>query len=428
LKVLLINPPFQRFMGLEQNYPHLGLAYLGTYLEQVGHDVVIRNFEMPLNGNLSYVGYSGRMDAHQLYLDALENDNHAVWQEVRDTIELVSPEVVGVTARTVQVPSALKIAKIAKEYGVQVAIGGIHATARPQDFDSPYVDEVVQGEGESSAWSILPERMQLTDIDVDYCPIPNRDLFMEQYNLEGLGHMITTRGCPFSCTFCSQQVLWGKKVRFRSVENILDEMVMLDDKYGVKLFRFWDDSFTLRKDRIVSLCQAILTDHSDRWWTWHCDTRLDLLNEFMLHNMMSAGCIRMSLGVESGSPRVLDMVKKGEAVEQLKEKAQLLRRVGSEYDDFQWRIYVMAGFPTETDEEIQMTWDLTKELNPDRICLSTFTFYPGTEIYEEGLVQGWVEPNRNWAKYSHQVSDRPIIRKFAEWVDGYNAERGGRWV
>ena len=203
---------------------------------------------------------------------------------------------------------------------------------------------------------------------------------------------------------------------------------MLDDEYGVKMFRFWDDSFTLRQDRIVGLCQTILTDYFDRWWTWHCDTRLDLLNGFMLHNMMSAGCNRMSLGVESGSPRVLEMVKKGETVEQLKEKAQLLRRVGKEYDDFQWRIYVMAGFPTEMDEEIQMTRDLTEELQPDRICLSTFTFYPGTEMYEEGLKKGWVEPDRNWAAYSHQVSDRPIIRRFAEWVDSYNTERGGRWI
>jgi len=361
-----------------------------------------------------------------MYLDGLQNDRHPIWGEVGDAIYKVQPDMVGITARTVQVPSALKVAEIVKRYGdIFVAVGGIHATARPQDFDSPYIDEVVQGEGENSSWSILPQtRLRLVDMD-DY-PIPNRDLFMEEYGLEGLGHMVTTRGCPFSCTFCGQQVLWGKKVRFRSVDNILEEMVMLDDKYSIKSFRFWDDSFTLRRDRVIELCQRMLMDN--RGWTWHCDTRLDLLSELMLHNMLSAGCNRMSLGVESGSPRVLKMVKKGETVEQLRLQSETLRSVGGKYNDFQWRIYVMAGFPTETDDEIQETWNLTKELRPDRICLSTFTFYPGTEMYDEGLRMGWVEPDRNWAAYSHQVTDRPIIRRFAEWVDKYNAERGGRWV
>lgn len=424
MKILLFNPPFMRFLQREQDYPHIGLAYLGTFLEQLGHEVVIRNLEVALNDSAGYIGYHGLMDAHQLYLDGLQNDQYPIWGDVGDAIYKVQPDLVGVTARTVQVPSALKVAEIVKRYGdIPVAVGGIHATARPQDFDSPYIDEVVQGEGENSNWSILPQsRLRLVDMD-DY-PIPNRDLFMEEYGLEGLGHMVTTRGCPFSCTFCGQQVLWGKKVRFRSVDNILEEMVMLDDKYGVKSFRFWDDSFTLKKNRIIELCQRM----PDRGWMWHCDTRLDLLSELMLHSMMGAGCNRISLGVESGSPRVLEMTKKGETVEQLRLQSEMLESVGSEYDDFQWRIYVMAGFPTETDEEIQMTWDLAKELEPDRICLSTFTFYPGTEMYDEGLKKGWVDSDRNWAAYSHQVTDRPIIRKFAEWVDEYNAERGGRWV
>ena len=428
MKILLINPPFMSMMGREQDYPPLGLAYLGTYLEQLGHEVAIRNLEVALDDGAEYIGYSGLMDAHQMYLDGLENDDHPIWGDVGDAIYRVQPDMVGITARTVQVQSALKVAEIVKRYGdIPVAVGGIHATARPQDFKSPYVDEVVQGEGENSDWSIFPQtRTRLIDMD-DY-PIPERDLFMEKYSLEGLGHMVTSRGCPFSCTFCGQQALWGRQVRFRSVDNILKEMMMLDNKYGVKSFRFWDDSFTVRRERVVELCERIVSESFTKDWRWHCDTRLDLLGEEMLHYMMSAGCNRISLGVESGSPRILEMVKKGETVEQLKSKAAMLRSVGGEYDDFQWRIYVMAGFPTETDEEIQKTWELTKKLKPDRICLSTFTFYPGTEIYEEGLREGWVEPNRNWAAYSHQVTDRPIIRRFAEWVDDYNAVRGGRWM
>lgn len=428
MKILLINPPFFRLLGREANYPHLGLAYLGSYLEQLGHEVRIRNLEMPSDGQFGYIGYSGLMDAHQLYLDALQNDDNPIWKEVDGAIQAIWPDVVGITAKSVQVHSALKVAERVKRFNhrIRVVVGGIHATARPQDFISPFVDDVVQGEGEESIERFLRGKNTITTriADLDEYPIPNRDLFMEQYGLEGLGHMVTTRGCPFQCIFCAQGVMWGGKVRFRSPDNIVREMKSLNKKYGVKDFTFWDDSFTVKKDRVHKLCYQLMRDWK-QGLKWRCDTRLDLLDRPLVSNMAYSGCHRMSVGVESGSPRVLDFMRKGETVDQMRRQAKLLEYAKHINPEFKWRIYVIVGFPTETEEEIQMTWDLAKELGPDRICLSVFTFYPGTPIYEEGLKQGWITEDHHWEEFSHQRHVSPIIDEFAQWVDGYNKERGG---
>ncbi len=421
MKVLLINPPFFRLMGREANYPPLGLMYLGTYLKQLGHDVVIRNLEMPLNGQLDYIGYADF--PHQQYLQALEND-HPVWQEIPKLIEKVQPAVVGITSRSVQVPSALKVAGLVKAYGdrIRVVVGGIHATARPQDFDSPFVDDVIGGEGEWQCHRLMygSNNKPLPTKSLNKLPIPDRSLFMEEYRLEGLGHMVTTRGCPFQCSFCAQSVMW-KGVRYRSPCNILKEMTYLNTEYGVKDFTFWDDSFTIKHQRVEELCDLLVDKHWVEDWAWRCDTRMDLLNVPLVIRMLYSGCHRMSLGVESGSPRILKMVKKGESLEEIKEKAKLLRDARRAYPDFKWRIYLMTGFPTETEEEIQMSWDLAKELRPDRICLSNFVYYPGTAIYKEGLEKGWIDGYK-WEEHSHQTFQN---KEFAEWVDQYNEERGG---
>ena len=250
MKVLLINPPFFRYMGRESSYPHLGLAYLGTYLKHLGHNVVIRNLEVPLSGQLNYIGYAGLADAHQLYLQALKDDTHLVWQEIPGLIAEVQPAVVGITSRSVQVPSALKVAQLVKECEerIRVVVGGIHATARPQDFDSPFVDDVIQGEGEWQCHRLVygPRNKVLPERKLNSLPIPDRSLFMEKYSLEGLGHMVTTRGCPFQCSFCAQSVMWGSRVRYRSPHNILKEMQYLNAEYEVSDFTFWDDPFTVR--------------------------------------------------------------------------------------------------------------------------------------------------------------------------------------
>lgn len=427
MKVLLINPPFFRFMGREANYPPIGLMYLGTYLKRLGNDVVIRNLEMPLNGQLNYIGYAGLTDAHQSYLKALEDDTHPVWGEVQEAVGEVGPAVVGITSRSVQAPGALKVAELIKacDDRIRVVVGGIHATARPQDFDSPFVDDVIQGEGEWQCHEMIhgSKGYPLPVRALDELPIPDRSLFMEEYSLEGLGHMVTTRGCPFQCSFCAQSVMWGHRVRYRSPSNILKEMAYLNREYGVADFTFWDDSFTVKHQRVEDLCDLLVDKRWRDGWKWRCDTRMDLLTLGLVQRMLYSGCHRMSLGVESGSPRVLKMVKKGESIEEIREKAKLLRDARRAYSNFKWRIYLMTGFPTETEEEVQMTWELAKELDADRVCLSNFVYYPGTVIYEEGLQKGWIDGYR-WEEHSHQTFTG-IAKEFAQWVDNYNAERGG---
>lgn len=232
MKILLIDPPFQRFMGYYRFYFPLGLTYLAAVLKQAGHEVLIYDADHDPKG------YSLSMKAtalcHRHYLEALQNNAHYIWQEYLNILEKFMPDVVGISFLTPKVASALKIARLTKQHhnNIIVVAGGEHVTARPQDALAKNVDYVVCGEGEQSISTLIQQisegkpspaviKSQLIEV-LDTIPLPALDcLHAGSYRPADMGLLVSARGCPFSCGFCGVSVTWGHKVRYFSIARVI---------------------------------------------------------------------------------------------------------------------------------------------------------------------------------------------------------------
>ncbi len=357
MKVLLINPS-SKFLIDENVFPSLGLLYLSSYLKQAGYtDISI----LDLNGK----------------------------QELPDTIEA---DVVGFYSNTPQYPEVIRLKnEIQRRNKINYAIyvvGGPHVSGKPDDA-VPYFDYVVVGEGEKVFLDIVkcvenhrvlkPQVIKYDYIkDINEIPFPDRDLI----NVKGYEYLIngrlattliTSRGCPYGCTFCANSA-WGKTLRLRSPENIIEEIKLLMDKYEYRAFMFFDDTMTVNKKRMGTLC-AMLKELDI---IYRCFIRSDTVDIGILTKMKESGCVEVGLGIESGSQRILDIVEKGELVEQHMKAIEMCKKVGIRVKGF-----FILGLPGENKESIEQTINFLKESNVDDFDMTIFTPYPGSKIYKE---------------------------------------------
>ncbi len=284
----------------------------------------------------------------------------------------------------------------------RVVIGGVgpKSVERRVLEKFPWVEAIARGEGERSAPLLLralldgsdlaevpgvtfrsngsitetelPERIQ----DLDTIPFP----MFEKVNLadyEGYG-LMSSRGCPYPCTFCSVAPIWGRKALVRSDENIIEEMKLLNREAGADLFLFQDEFFVSGPDRVMSFCTALSKSGLDV--AWKAFGRVDLVNEKMMHMMADNGCVELRFGIESGCDRILEATKKGfnsaEAVEVISKAVEMLDRVDT---------FFMWGFPFETMDEFHQTvfQMVSFRMMGARILPSLLCILPQTEIYEE---------------------------------------------
>jgi radical SAM superfamily enzyme YgiQ (UPF0313 family) len=376
---LLFNPPFYRFIGLEQDYVPLSLLAVGTQMMADGENVVIKNMEV--GGNTHYAGYSERSDHYDIYVDSLNNPNHLVWQELHKTIEEIKPDKIGINVLNVKYLSALKIIEIVNEYKIPVIVGGNHPSTDPTSY--PNGIEVFQGEYESRGKRIK---------NLDDIPFPNYDILLDKYSPNGYGHVLSTRGCPFMCTFCASKIMWHHKVTFKSVDRIISEMKYVNDRFKSDYFTFWDETFTVNKKRLAEFCSKY-----DVPAHWRCDTRADSISDEMVKMMKASGCGQMSLGLESGDNNTLEYVKKGETIDDFLRAAEILNN-----NQIEWKAYMIIGFPKDTEESIIKSVEFVKSLKPFRITLSFFTPYPGTDLYDEVKSMGLINDSYNMSLFSHQ--------------------------
>ena len=419
-RILLVNPPFYRLMNSHFNGLSLGLSYIAAVLSKNGYDVKIYNADYKSSEN--YAGQREIFEGYDNYKKILSNLNYSLWLEVKETIESCSPDLIGITMLTGTYKSAENIGRIAKELNedVVVVVGGTHPTVLPDEtIKNEYFDYVVRGEGEYTFLD-LAEGVMIEDIpgltyinergrvvnnpdrefieDLDSVPFPSRDLYINDTRYMDYGYLMTGRGCPFECTFCASKKVWRRHVRFRSPENVVEEVKYVHDKFGTKFFYFVDDTFTLNKKRTKKICELLIK--SDLDITWICDTRLDTIDKELLQLMKESGCIRVKIGVESGSERILKMVRKKISKKQIKDSVTLIKKVGIELT-----IYLMIGFPTETEEEMRETLDFARELDPTYYSLSILAPYPGTEIYVDVIRNGITLPKEHWEYFFHQSKD-----------------------
>lgn len=411
MKILLIDPPFYRFIRYYNRFFPLGLAYLAAVLRDNGHEVLI--YDADANKEKAHdMDFSALEEKYPQYIENVSKLAHPIWGELREVLNEFKPDLVGISVFTTKVASAFIAAQIAKSFNpdAPVVVGGPHPSVKSEELlrIAPFVDFAVRGEAENSFVQLVQaveRKGGYGDIeglsfraegrichnppagfirDLNRLPYPARDLLLNKssYTSEDMGLMMSGRGCPFDCTFCSSAGVWGRGVRFRSVENVIGEMRQVCSSYGTVQFSFKDDIFTINPKRVLEFCKALKNEKFRV--NWDCNARVNLIDEPLLAEMRSAGCNGIKVGIESGSDRILkDVMKKSITVAQVKHAAQIIRKAG-----IHWTGYFMMGLPTETEQEMLATLELMRQIKPDFASLSVYEPLPGTHLYEAGLATG----------------------------------------
>jgi anaerobic magnesium-protoporphyrin IX monomethyl ester cyclase len=382
MKILLINSP--REVLQKPAFPPLGLASIGAVAREEGHKIII--------------------------VDAADWD----WPRLKQKISETKPELVGLTCWTIERGQCFKTAHLVREVLPQakIVVGGPHATAFPGHiFIKTPADYVVRGEGEETFRELLKalvfgkdtgrvqglayrngETFTLTEPrrliqGLDKLPI----ILHSQFAYENYGGLhdtslksaavITSRGCPFNCSFCSSAVYWGNKYRTRSVANVIREVESLYHDHGIRALLFFDDNLTIDRSRCLDLSSALTDLKLDLVWAAEGSVKVD---RELLSTMRRAGCYRLDFGVESGSPDVLKRINKPFSVDDTRRAFDLCRETG-----IRPNAYLIIGSPGETKETVSQTVRLMRDIQPD-VCTPNpgLWILPDTDIYRMSLQQG----------------------------------------
>ncbi len=345
--------------------PPLGLLYLASALESIGADVTI-------------------IDAEPEVLST---------EAIVEKVVASEPHYVGVTSTTPEFHEATDIIRYVKSCnpGIITMMGGAHVSALPEESlqDCPEIDYVVVGEGEESIKKIVMERPDTRIVvsepiqDLNQLPSPARHLVnYEHYQfpepscgLVKTDALETSRGCPFRCAFCYHM---HSKVRFRDVVKVVDEVELSHRQTGATLFNFFDDTFTLVKERAMAICDEII--RRDLGLTFYCFTRADTLSKELLEKMKQAGFVRITMGIESGNQEMLDRLRKGTKLEDYERAYRWMDGLGIET-----RGSFIIGGPFETHQTIEDSINFARKLPLYRIGVNILTPYPGTELYRIAL-------------------------------------------
>ncbi|MEW6259218.1 MAG: radical SAM protein [Thermodesulfobacteriota bacterium] len=423
--VILVNPWYP--IG-ETPSPPLGLAYLAASLEEAGHRVVV----------LDYVVYPYSID------------------RLRYWIERFSPDIVGVTAVTMNVNKALQVVRDVKAIAPETVtvIGGPHATFAAEETlqDCSELDIVVLGEAEdtivriaqsagaSRSWDDIPgilyrhdERIVRTRpkdgfLDVNRLPQPARHLLaLDRYRMLHMPITLTTsRGCPFQCIFCVGRKMVGAKVRYRSPQSVVDEMETVA-RYGFHQINIADDLFTANEKHCTAICGEIRKRGLDVRWTSFA--RVDTVSLNVLKGMKEAGCTAVSFGMESANAGILKTCRKGITRKQIVEAVRMCSEAG-----IQAHGSFILGLPGETPETIAETLAFGEELKAMGVSFGFHLLapFPGTRVREERdaygiriLSDNWDDYHANRAIVETEKADRYMMNAIVEeWENAFNSELG----
>ncbi len=415
-KILLLSPPFYRLMGSHHNGINLGLSYIAAVLKKNDYAVHIYNADYVDSDN--YIDQKQIFENYDAYKAIINNLSNPIWDEIKKKIRGYNPDIIGITMFTANYKVAKIIANIAKEINkkVIIVVGGAHPTIDPEGtLRNNEFDYLVRGEGESTFLELIkcveiseikglsykidgkiinnPVRPLIKNLDV--LPFPSKDLFINNISNMDYGNVITGRGCPYSCSYCASKKIWGQKVRFRTPDNIIKELIDLKRNFNSPLVYFVDDTFSFRKERAKEICRKMINNNLNL--KWKCDTRVDCIDYELADLMKRAGCIRIKIGVESGSERILKEIKKGLTKDKIRKGAEVINKAG-----LPLTVYLMAGFPNETNDDIKETIEFAKEIDADYYSLSIVAPYLGTEIYEDFLKSNKSLDNEHWEYFYHQ--------------------------
>jgi radical SAM superfamily enzyme YgiQ (UPF0313 family) len=384
--LLLVNAPAEGIYGLVQKastpQPPLGLAYVASYVEAKGYVVKVLD-----------------CDAEKTRVN-----------DFKTILEQLQPRVVGFSSTTPTITTIIEMADIIKAWDNRITViaGGSHATALPEEtLKRSQIDIVVRGEGEKTTIDILEYlsgKISLKDIkgisfkeknnivsnpdrefvaDIDELPFPARHFLpLEKYRAsyylgsygEKFANIIATRGCPYQCIFCGQDIIFKHTVRVRRPESIIEEMKEIRGKFGIDLFCFEDSTFTATPELVRSICEEISSQHLS--FRWGAMGRVNLLDEKLYGLMKNSGCVLLCYGVESGNQDILDRINKNITLDEVRKAVRLAKNVGIPINTS-----FILGLPGETKKTVMETINFALELGADYASFSLATPYPGTEFY-----------------------------------------------
>ncbi|MDD5643862.1 MAG: radical SAM protein [bacterium] len=386
MKILFLRPVTPGAIVLNL-IPPIGIGYLAAVSRNAGYEVALLDCILK---NLDYAGFE---------------------KELKN----IMPDVVAMTAFSHDIPSARKTTAIIKKVNpeIKVIIGGPHSSGMPGDtlniLDN--VDFAFKGEAERSIVKLLKfiekkegslenikgliwrngDKININEQDfpenLDEIPYPAWDL-MEPgdypdapqgviFRKTPVAPLVITRGCPFRCTFCAGWTVTGKKIRTRSLGNVQGEIELLYKKYGVREIHVLDDNFSMNIEFVRGFCDWLIGTGWNISWCCPNGLRCDTLDEDTVKLMKKSGCYYISIGIESGSDRILKNMKKGLLVEKIKEQVKMITGAGMDVNGF-----FILGYPGETEEDIRKTIDFSKELKLTRAAFYSYMPLPGTESYE----------------------------------------------
>ena len=404
MKTLLIFPPslhakHAKYIPYE---PPLGLAYIAAMLEANDYDVKI--------------------------LDCLALELHS--KQIVESIRAYKPDLIGVSCLTANRFDAFNTVSLAKQASPKsvVCIGGPHVSLTAQDTleHIQAIDVVIRGEGEHTVTDLIRTMEKGDDFkkvlgiswrdsekniihnadrppiaNLDKIPFPARYLLpLKKYsphyvpylpdNVQGnIFSLIASRGCPYRCSFCQTPSLWGTKIRYRSVKNVISEIEHCIETFGYKAFRFHDDTLTISRKWILQFCEELINKGKNTPWSL-CG-RVNTVDTQMLEMLKEAGCYSIVFGIESGDSQILKNINKGINMKQIKDAIKLTKKAGILPFG-----YLMTGNPGENEEALLKTIELTKNLEFITTGLSCLVIYPQTQLYKRALEKGIIPRNFSW--------------------------------
>lgn len=365
IRPLAKNPQW----GMGKQQQDLALGYIAAVLEKEGFKIEFH--DLPKNLNLDFK--ESRLFIIPTSDLTFLNDGSPIIREALEVISLIKnfdglKVFVGPYSR-----EALKFTEnviaVDKEVDPEYVILEIAKGVKPTNVKGVWLDY--------NTFTGQRERIK----NLDELPFPSRHYFNKDYYNRNTGYMLISRGCPFQCGFCYH---WGgNEIRFRSLENIIEEIEILL-KNGITYIDFKDDTFTLNKELVYSLCDEIIDKKLN--FSWFCSTRVDKVDKDLLMKMKEAGCKWIGYGVESGNQEILNGIKKGINIDQIRNAFKITKESGMKAS-----AYFILGLPWETKETVKETVELAMELNPDSLQFALATPLPGTWFYEYATENNLIE-------------------------------------